>query len=58
MNVMLDQELIDLSGYSLADTVLAYVGMVGSTTTIFSLLIFIVWGIFHVVRFFRNIIKA
>ncbi len=58
MNIELDPELIQLSQYSLPETLFAYVGMVGSSTAIFSLLLFMVWGITYTVGFFKKIISA
>lgn len=58
MNVTMDPLLTELSHYSLMETLLAYIGTVGSTTAVFSFLMFLVWSVFKVVRFFGKIIKA
>lgn len=56
--MQIDPYLSELSEYSLPDTLFAYVGMVGSTAAMFSLIYFMLWGIWTVVKFFKNIIKA
>lgn len=55
---MIDQELIELSAYSLHDVIAGSFQLSGTFAAVFSVVLFVVWGSWHVVRFVRQILKT
>ena len=53
---MFDADLFELAAFSITDVILAMFGMVGLFAFLVSFLLFLTWGIFQVVRFFRKIV--
>lgn len=52
-----DEDVALLLSQSLPDLILEMVGFCGTATGMFALIFFTVWGIFQVVRCFKNIIS-
>lgn len=55
---LLDEDVLYLTTQTLPDLILEVFGIIGVSAALISFLIFTVWGIFQVVRFMKNIVKA
>jgi len=55
---LLDEDVLYLTTQTLPDLILEVFGIIGVSAALMSFLIFTVWGIFQVVRFMKNIVKA
>lgn len=56
--IEIEQELFELSAHGFDDVVINAFQLAGSFAAGFSVVLFTVWGVFHVVRFLRQIIKT
>lgn len=56
--IEIDAALIELSAYTLQDVVTGSFQLSGIFTAVFSVVLFTVWGAWHVVRFMRQILKT
>lgn len=56
--IEIDAALIELSAYSLQDVITGSFQLSGIFTAVFSVVLFTVWGAWHVVRFMRQILKT
>ncbi len=56
--IEIDAALIELSAYSLQDVITGSFQLSGIFTAVFSVVLFIVWGAWHVARFMRQILKT